>query len=233
VSEVRLSAESRTEFGKGAARRIRRENKVPAVLYGHGADPRHISLPGHELMLALKTPNVLLTLDLDGGAGELALPKDVQRDPLKGFIEHVDLIVVRRGEKVTIEISVHLVGDAVPDTFVTTEQQSLTVEAEATNIPTGVDVSIAGLRIGSQIHAKDVILPPGVTLITDEDALVVNVVAATTAEELDAELAEAEAEVGIVHELTDEQLAAAALAAEGEGEDGAEGATAEGEKSDS
>jgi large subunit ribosomal protein L25 len=231
VSEVRLSAESRTEFGKGAARRIRRENKVPAVLYGHGADPRHISLPGHELMLALKTPNVLLTLDLDGGAGELALPKDVQRDPLKGYIEHVDLIVVRRGEKVTIEIAVHLVGDALPDTFVTTEQQSLTVEAEATNIPTGVDVSIAGLRIGSQIHAKDVILPPGVTLITDGDALVVNVSAATTAEELDAELAEAEAEVGIVHEPTDEQLAAAAPAADGEG--GAEGAAAEGEKSDS
>jgi large subunit ribosomal protein L25 len=236
VSEVRITAESRTEFGKGAARRIRRDNKVPAVLYGHGADPRHISLPGHDLMLALKTPNVLLTLDLDGGAGELALPKDVQRDPIKGFIEHVDLVVVRRGEKVNVEIAVHLVGEAAPDTFVTTEHQTLTVEAEATNIPTGVDVTIEGLQVGSQIHAKDITLPDGVVLVTDGEALVVNVTAATTAEELEAELAEAEAEVGIVHEPTDEEQAAQAEAeaesgsAEGEG---SSGAAAEGEKADS
>ena len=229
MSEVRLSAESRTQFGKGAARRIRRENKVPAVLYGHGADPRHISLPGHELMLALKTPNVLLTLDLDGGADELALPKDVQRDPIKGFIEHVDLVVVRRGEKVTVEIAVHLVGDAAPDTFVTTEQQTLTVEAEATHIPTGVEVSIEGLKVGTQIHAKDVTLPSGVTLVTDEDALVVNITAATTAEEIEAELAEAEAEVGIVHEPSAEEQAAEAERAEA----AATGDEAEGEKAES
>ena len=123
MSEVRITAESRTEFGKGAARRIRRAKKVPAVLYGHGTDPRHISLPGHELMLALKTSNVLLTLDIDG-KDELALPKDIQRDPIKGFLEHVDLVVVRRGEKVTVEIGVHLVGEAAPDTFVTTEMNS-------------------------------------------------------------------------------------------------------------
>jgi large subunit ribosomal protein L25 len=238
VSEVRLSAESRTEFGKGAARRIRRDNKVPAVLYGHGAEPRHISLPGHELMLALKTANVLLTLDLDGGADELALPKDVQRDPIKGFIEHVDLVVVRRGEKVNVEIAVHLVGDAVPDSFVTTEQQTLTVEAEATNIPTGVEVSVEGLPIGTQIHAKDVILPAGVTLVTDPEALVVNITAATTAEELEAELAEAEAEVGIVHEAPAEEPAegaeaAAAGAPAAEGEGSPEGAAAEGDKADS
>ncbi|MGZ4590592.1 MAG: 50S ribosomal protein L25/general stress protein Ctc [Actinomycetes bacterium] len=232
MSEVRLSAESRTQFGKGAARRIRRENKVPAVLYGHGADPRHISLPGHELMLALKTPNVLLTLDLDGGADELALPKDVQRDPIKGFIEHVDLVVVRRGEKVHVEVAVHLVGDAAPDTFVTTEQQTLTVEAEATHIPTGVEVSIEGLTVGTQIHAKDVTLPSGVTLVTDEDALVVNITAATTAEEIEAELAEAEAEVGIVHEPTAEEQAAEAEAAEG-AEGAGTGDGAEGEKAES
>jgi large subunit ribosomal protein L25 len=223
VSEVRLSAESRTEFGKGAARRIRRANKVPAVLYGHGADPRHISLPGHELMLALKTQNALLTLDIDGGADELALPKEVQRDPIKGFIEHVDLVVVRRGEKVHVEVAVHLVGEAAPDTFVTTEHQTLTVEAEATAIPTGVDISIQGLKVGTQIHAKDVKLPAGVTLVTDEDALIVNISAATTAEELEAELAEAEAEVGIVHEPTEAELAAEAEAAEA-----TEGAPAEG-----
>jgi large subunit ribosomal protein L25 len=225
VSEVRLSAEPRTEFGKGAARRIRRDKKVPAVLYGHGTDPRHISLPGHELMLALKTANVLLTLELDGGT-ELALPKDVQRDPIKGFLEHVDLVLVRLGEKVRVEINVHVIGEAVPETFVTLEQQTLQVEAEATHIPTGVDVSVDGLTVGSQIHARDVALPAGVTLITDGDALVVNVSAATTAEEMDAELAEAEAEAGIVHEAPDAETAE--VAAEGDGD-----ADADGEKADS
>ena len=225
MSEVRLSAEPRTEFGKGAARRIRRDKKVPAVLYGHGTDPRHISLPGHELMLALKTANVLLTLELDGGT-ELALPKDVQRDPIKGFLEHVDLVLVRLGEKVRVEINVHVIGEAVPETFVTLEQQTLQVEAEATHIPTGVDVSVDGLTVGSQIHARDVALPAGVTLITDGDALVVNVSAATTAEEMDAELAEAEAEAGIVHEAPDAETAE--VAAEGDGD-----ADADGEKADS
>jgi large subunit ribosomal protein L25 len=233
VSEVRITAESRTEFGKGAARRIRRDNKVPAVLYGHGTDPRHISLPGHELMLALKTSNVLLTLDIDG-ADELALPKDIERDPIKGFLEHVDLVVVRRGEKVTVEIGVHLVGEAAPDTFVTTELNSLAVEAEATHIPTGVDVDIEGLQVGAQIHAKDIELPDGTTLVTDPEALVVNVTAATTAEEIEAELAEAEAEVGIVHEPTDEEQAAQAEAAAEGGDDSAAAAgDAEGDKADS
>jgi large subunit ribosomal protein L25 len=217
VSEVRIAAESRTEFGKGAARRIRRDNKVPAVLYGHGSDPRHISLPGHELMLALKTANVLLTLDFDGET-ELALPKDVQRDPIKGYLEHVDLILVRLGEKVTVEINVHIVGDAVPETFVTLEQQTLSVEAEATNIPTGVDVSVAGLTVGSQIHARDVVLPAGVTLVTDGDFLVVNVSAATTAEEMEAELAEAEAEAGITHEAPEGEAAEGETEGEGEGD---------------
>jgi large subunit ribosomal protein L25 len=220
-----MSAEPRTEFGKGAARRIRRDNKVPAVLYGHGTDPRHISLPGHELMLALKTANVLLTLDL-GGETELALPKDVQRDPIRGFLEHVDLVLVRLGEKVTVEINVHIVGEAVPETFVTLEQQTLSVEAEATNIPTGVDVSVAGLTVGSQIHASDVVLPAGVTLVTDGDALVVNVSAATTAEEMEAELAEAEAEAGILHEVPEE--AAVEGDAAGDGEAAAEGEQVEG-----
>jgi large subunit ribosomal protein L25 len=233
VSEVRITAEQRTEFGKGAARRIRRDNKVPAVLYGHGADPQHISLPGHDLMMALKTPNVLLTLDL-GGSEQLALPKDVQRDPIKGFLEHVDLVAVRRGEKVSVEIGVHVVGDAVPETLVNLEQNTLLVEAEATHIPSGVEVSVDGLTVGSQIHAKDVALPSGVTLVTDPEALVVNITAAVTAEQLEAELAEAEAEVGIVHEPTDEEQAEAAAEGEGDGEaaEGAAASTDEGDKGD-
>jgi large subunit ribosomal protein L25 len=232
VSEVRISAEQRTEFGKGAARRIRRDNKVPAVLYGHGEDPRHISLPGHDLMMALKTQNVLLTLDM-GGSDELALPKDVQRDPIRGFIEHVDLVLVRRGEKVVVEIAVHVVGDAAPETLVTTDLNTLSVEAEATHIPTGFEVSVDGLNVGDQIHAKDVQLPSGVTLVTDPDALLVNVTAAPTAEQLEAELAEAEAEVGIVHEPTDEEQAEAAEG-EGDGEaaEGAAASTDEGDKGD-
>ena len=238
MSEVRIAAENRTEFGKGAARRIRRDNKVPAVLYGHGTEPRHISLPGHELMLALKTANVLLTLDIEG-KDQLALPKDVQRDPIRGHLEHVDLVVVRRGEKVTVEIAIHVTGDAAPETLVNLDTTTLSVEAEATNIPTGVDVSVEGLGVGDQIHAKDVELPSGVTLVTDEDALVINVTAAPTAEQLEAELAEAEAEVGIVHEATDEEQAAEAEAAgdgegaEGEPAAGAEGGSAEGDKADS
>ncbi len=211
MPEVRIATESRTEFGKGAARRIRRDNKVPAVLYGHGAEPRHISLPGHELMLALKTANVLLTLDING-SDELALPKDVQRDPIRGHLEHVDLVVVRRGEKVTVEIPVHVVGEAVPDTLINLEQTTLAVETEATHIPTGVEVSVEGLKVGDQIHARDVTLPSGTTLVTEADNLVVGFLAAPTAEELEAELEEAEAEVGIERDASDEEIQAAAEA---------------------
>jgi large subunit ribosomal protein L25 len=226
VSESHIEAEPRTEFGKGAARRIRRAAKVPAVLYGHGGDPVHITLPGHTTMLALKHGgvNALLTIKVNG-TEQLALPKQIQRDPIKGFLEHVDLVVVRRGEKVTVEVAVHVVGQAAPDTLISLDHPTLSVEAEATNIPTGFEVSVEGLRPGSQIHASDVQLPEGATLVTDPDALVVNVTAAPTVEQLEAELAEAEAEVGIVHEPTEEELAAeAAAAAEaGEGGEGGEG----------
>ena len=232
MSEVRISTEPRTEFGKGAARRVRRANRVPAVLYGHGTDPRHISLPGHELMLALKTPNVLLLLETGEGE-QLALPKSVQRDPIKGFLEHVDLVVVNRGEKVVVEVPVHVVGEAAPETLVTTENTTLSVEAEATHIPAGFEVSVEGLPVGSQVHAKDVELPQGVTLVTDPEALVANVTAATTAEQLEAELAEAEAEVGIVHEPAEVATAAADEAAESaEAASATEGA-GEGDKADS
>lgn len=186
MSEIKLVAEARTEFGKGAARRIRREAKVPAVVYGHGAAPVHITLPGHELQLALRTPNVLLTLDIEGRTA-LAIPKAVQRDPLRGFLEHVDLLTVKSGEKVTVEVYVHTEGDLAPGAYLLEHVLStLTVEAEATHIPESVTVSIAGLEAGASILAKDIPLPKGTTLAIDEDAVVLQVLAAQ-AEEAPAE----------------------------------------------
>jgi len=187
VSDVKIAAELRTEFGKGPARRIRRANKVPAVLYGHGTDPLHLTLPGHDTMLALKTRNVLITLDIDGRDNELALPKHVQRDPIKGHIEHVDLILVRRGEKVTVDVPVIVVGEAVPETLVNLENPTIALQAEATHLPVGIEVSVEGLLAGTQIHAKDLELPQGATLVADEELLVVNVTVAPTAEELEVE----------------------------------------------
>ncbi|WP_427889298.1 50S ribosomal protein L25/general stress protein Ctc [Kribbella sp. GL6] len=187
MAEVKIQAESRTEFGKGAARRIRRDNKVPAVLYGHGSDPVHITLPGHDTMLALKTANALLLIEVEGGESHLALPKQVQRDPIKGFIEHVDLVIVKRGEKVQVEVAVHLEGEAVSDALVVTEHASILVEAEATHIPTHIVVSIEGLEIGAQIHASDLTLPTGATLAIEPDTLIVNVTAQPTAEQLEGE----------------------------------------------
>jgi large subunit ribosomal protein L25 len=187
VSDVKITAELRTEFGKGAARRLRRAGKVPAVLYGHGTDPLHVSLPGHDTMLALKTRNVLITLDIDGRDNELALPRHVQRDPLKGNIEHVDLLLVRRGEKVVVEVRIVLVGEPAPETLVNLDNPTVAVEAEATHIPERIEVSIEGATAGTQIHARDLTLPPGSTLDADEDLLVVNVSMAPTAEELEAE----------------------------------------------
>ena len=198
-SEVSIAAEPRTEFGKGAARRIRRADKVPAVLYGHGSDPIHVSLPGHELMLALKTANALLSIDIDG-TSQLALPKQVQRDPIRGFIEHADLVIVRRGERVTVDIGVTLVGDAAPDTMVNVESTSLAVEAEATHIPTHIEIDIEGLAAGTQIHVRDLTPPEGSTFAGDEDILVVNITAQQSAADLEADLAGAEAELGIEHD---------------------------------
>jgi large subunit ribosomal protein L25 len=198
VSEGNIQAEPRTEFGKGAARRIRRAAKVPAVLYGHGGDPLHISLPGHETMLALKHGgvNALLRITVDGKE-QLALPKQIQRDAIKGFLEHLDLILVRKGEKVTVDIPVHLTGEPDPDALVVTETTTISVEAEATHIPEYVEVSIEGLTVGDQVFARDLRVPTGSTVLLDDDALIVNVTHAPTAEEVDAELSEAEADAGI------------------------------------
>ncbi|MFE5187519.1 50S ribosomal protein L25/general stress protein Ctc [Streptomyces sp. NPDC056628] len=193
MSEVKISAEFRTEFGKGAARRIRRDNKVPGVLYGHGSDPLHLTLPGHDLLLALRTPNVLIALDIDGKTNELAIPKAVQRDPLKGFLEHVDLQLVKRGETVTVEIPVHAEGELAPGgNLLEHVLNALPVEAEATHIPESVTVSVEGLAAGASILAKDIELPKGTKLAVEDDTVVLQVLAAQAEES--AEGAEAEGE---------------------------------------
>jgi large subunit ribosomal protein L25 len=181
VPEVHIAAQARDEFGKGAARRIRREGLVPAVLYGHGTETRHLTLPGHQLMLALKTPNVLLYLEGLGKGSEIALPKAVQRDPIKNVLEHVDLILVRRGEKVTVEIPIRVIGEIAPgDAMLDQQLVQIPLEAEATNIPQGIDVDVEGMEIGSAVHASDLKLPRGVSLQVDPETLVLHVVARQT-----------------------------------------------------
>lgn len=218
MSETKLQAELRTTFGKGAARQVRRADRVPAVMYGHGTDPVHISLPGHATMLALKVQNALLEILVDGNE-QLALVKDVQRDPIRGDIEHVDLVVVRRGEKVTVDIRVHVEGDSAPDTLVNLEAQTIELEVLATAIPEQIVVDVEGLTAGTQIHASDLKLPQGAELSADPELLVVNITQAQSAEALEAELAEAESEAGIEHEEhtpTDGEEPAAAEASAGD-----------------
>src|SRR5664279_4726344 len=197
VAEVRLIAETRTEFGKGGARRTRRAGKIPAVLYGHGLDPRHLSLPAREFAYALKGgANTVLTLEFPDG-DQLALPKSVVRHPLRDYVEHVDLLVIRRGEKVTVDIQVVVTGEAASGTLVLTDANSLSIEVEAMSIPESLTVDIEGAEAGTQFLAGDVALPSGATLVTDPEALVVSVQNAPTAEEVEAETEQAEAEAGV------------------------------------
>ena len=197
MSEVRIAAEPRTEFGKGGARRTRRAGKVPAVLYGHGGDPVHLSLPARDIARALRTEggNVLLSLDIDGQA-QLALAKSVQRNALRGDLEHIDLVRVEKGEKVVVDLPVHLVGDAAPDTIVMQDSMTISVEAEATHLPESVDLSIAGMSGGQQITAGEVKLPPGTTLAGNPDTVVVAVMGAPSEAEVEADLAAAEEDLG-------------------------------------
>ena len=220
----KIKAESRTEFGKGAARRIRRADKVPAVVYGHGNETIHITLPGHETWIALKHggSNALLELDIDGST-QLALTKQVQIDPIRRTLEHIDFVAVRKGEKVTVDVGIHLTGEAAPETLVVTENTTISLEAEATNIPEWIEVSIEGADIGTQILAGQLTLPEGSTLLTDDETLIVNITNAPTAEEVEAELEEAEAEAGIEREEHLEPEVEGEAAAEGEGEAPAEG----------
>ena len=194
MSEVRIKAEPRTEFGKGAARRVRRSGLVPGVIYGHGAEPTHVALPGHELMLALKTANVLLSVTLDD-TKFLTLPKSVQRDPVKQVLEHIDLVIVRSGEKVTVDVPITLTG-RVAGAVIELNIAAVTVEAEATHIPTEVVVDIDGHEVGSVIRASDLVLPQGTTLIADPEQIIVTLAAPTEEEEpevVPAEVGEAEA----------------------------------------
>ncbi|WP_017613701.1 50S ribosomal protein L25/general stress protein Ctc [Nocardiopsis salina] len=211
MSEVRIAAEPRTEFGKGAARRVRRAGKVPAVLYGHGTEPRHLNLPGHELMLALKTPNVLMRID-GVGKDNLALPKSVQRDAIKGFVEHVDLLVVAKGEKVEVEIPVTVTGEVQTPGVLNQELVAVAVEAEATHIPEGVEIDVEGLESGEIRTAGDLKLPAGTTLVTDAETTVLTVYTPQTEDEAAEE------------EAAEEEAAA-------EGESASEG-QAEGEKAE-
>ncbi|UQX01494.1 50S ribosomal protein L25/general stress protein Ctc [Streptomyces sp. RerS4] len=190
MSEIKLSAQLRDTFGKGSARQARRDSLTPGVIYGHGNDPKHVNVEAHGLMMALKTPNVLLSLDIAGAGTELVIPKAVQRHPLKRTISHVDFLIVQKGEKVTVEVPVVTEGElAAGGNLLETLLTTITVEAEATHIPTEVTVSIAGLEAGATVHASDLVLPAGTTLAVEGDIAVLQVVA-PQAEEPAAEAAE-------------------------------------------
>lgn len=190
MPEVRIAAEPRTELGKGPARRTRRAGRVPAVLYGHGEKPRHLSLPGHEVLLALRTANVLIRLDGPAGTGQLALPKAVQRHPIRNDVEHVDLLLVRRGEKVTVDVPVSVTGNVAPGGLLDQQLVQVSVEAEATRIPGVIQVDVEAMAIGSAVHAAELAIPRGATLVTEPDALILHVIAAPTAAQIEADIGE-------------------------------------------
>ena len=182
MSEQKLTAELRTEFGKGFARRARMAGQIPAVIYGHGAEPIHINLPGRATTLAVRVSNALLAIDVDGEK-HLTLVKDIQRDPVKQIIEHVDLQTVQAGEKVTVDIAVHVSGEVAPGAVASLEATTVSLEAEATHVPTAVEVNIEGRKAGENIHASDLELPKGSTLLTEGDTLVVRVAEEASTEE--------------------------------------------------
>jgi large subunit ribosomal protein L25 len=206
VAEARIDAETRTEFGKGAARRTRRAGKIPAVLYGHGTDPQHLSLPQLEFARVIREQgrNAVLTLNI-GGTPQLALTKTVVSHPIRPYIEHVDLLVIRRGEKVSVEVQLVVTGEAAPGTMISQELNTLEVEADVSSIPEQIEVSVEGLEVGSQIHASDVQLPAGTELKADAELLVVNVVTSPTEEQLEGESEEASAEAPAAAESADSE----------------------------
>lgn len=209
MAQTRIPAETRTEFGKGAARRTRKAGKIPAVLYGHGTDPVHLSLPSLEFKAVVREQgrNAVLELDVAGSKPQLALTKTVVVHPLLPYVEHVDLLVIKRGEKVEVELDVVVTGDAAPGSLVAQDMNTVLVEADALNIPENIEVSVEDLEIGTQIHASDLKLPGGVELRTDPEYLVVQVTAAPTEEDLEAEIDTEGA--GVVEEPSDEEQDAA------------------------
>ncbi len=206
----KLVAEVRDQFGKGAARKIRALGKVPAVIYGHGSEPQHITLPAHEVGLILRKANAVLDLDI-AGKSELALVKDVQKDPVRQIIEHIDLIIVKKGEKVTIDVPVHVEGESFAGTIVALDATTLTIEAEATHIPERLVVNVEGAEEGTHVLAGDVELPKGATLVSDPETLVVNITLPakidlgeeTEAAEAEGEAAEAPAEEAAAEEAAE------------------------------
>jgi large subunit ribosomal protein L25 len=177
-----ITAEVREAFGKGAARKLRAAGKIPAVLYGHGTEPKHLSLPGHNVMLLLRKANAMIDLDI-AGKSQLALVKDVQKDPVRQIIEHIDLVIIRKGEKVHVDVPVHIVGEAAPGTAIEHEAHVIEVEVPAIAIPEGIDASVEGLEAVSHVYAKDLVLPDGVTLVADPETLIVSVVVPSVTEE--------------------------------------------------
>lgn len=226
MPEIRLTVDSRTEFGKGGARRTRRAGKIPAVIYGHGGETRHVALPAHDFANAIRKngANALLTLTIEG-KDELAIAKAIQRHPLKPQIEHVDLLTVRRGEKVTVEVPLNIVGEAVAGGLINQEFTTVGIEAEATNIPAEIELSIEGKEIGTQITAGDLELPTGSSLTGEAEQVLVVIAAAPTAEEIEAEVAEAQDELGIVEDAPDSETEDA------EGESASEGDAASSDES--
>ena len=222
MPEVRIAAEPRTEFGKGGARRTRRAGNIPAVLYGHGTDPRHIALPSRAFESALRTDgaNVLLEVQIDGDS-ELALPKSIQRDPVRGVIEHIDLILVRRGERISVDVQIQVSGEIAPGGLLDQQVNALSVMAEATNIPSEFVVSVEGLEIGASVHASQVDLPEGVELAGDPEQVVVHVLAAPTAEQMEADLDSEVAEIPTEAETAEGETAGGEAGAEGESDAGA------------
>lgn len=186
--DTKVHAEVREQFGKGFARRLRAAGKIPAVIYGHGTDPVHVALPGHQVSLIIRRANALLELEVDGN-DHLALVKDVQKDPVRQIIEHIDLLVVRKGEKVQVEVPVVTTGESFSGTIVTVEVSTIKLEVEATHIPEHVEVSVEGLEEGAHVTAADVTLPKGATLIDDPELLLIAV--SVPAAEVEAEGEEA------------------------------------------
>jgi large subunit ribosomal protein L25 len=177
-----LDADVRTSFGKGAARKLRAAGKIPAVIYGHGSEPVHVALPAHETTLIARRANALLDLKMPEDQ-QLVLIKDIQRDPVRQIIEHLDLVIVRKGEKVTVDIAVHVEGEPYPGTMVQLENNTVSVEAEATHIPESVSVSVEGMEEGTQVHAGELKLPAGSTLVSVPEMLILSIQQPPKAEE--------------------------------------------------